>query len=475
MQSSNGVQDVIIIGGGPAGSTAASFLAMKGRRVTLLEKEKFPREHVGESLLPFCYKTFEALGVLDELKHYFVRKPTVRFTTIDGTRSTNWCFNDVIKDKSFLSFQVDRKIFDMILLDNSRRHGADVQEQTKVNDVQFDTERDIVVVTATGPDGEQQKHEARFLIDASGRSTFMATKNNWRESNKGFERTALWTHFIDVKNMIGGLEEGSSLIVYLGGEKRGWIWVFPLERDRITAGVVMDSFYLRDQKRDLLAKGSQDWQHDLFFQELKESPFVSKIIDGAKMMMSVITEGDYSYNSNVKHGERFALIGDATRFIDPIFSSGIFLSTKSAWLVADALNEMFSAGDLNNKTPLLRAYEYINGAYNFVYRLISLFYNPHSISFADAGTFLREHQEHENAMAAGHFILSGDFFENHKKYHEFLDILADPRHFEMYRQKIINRPAFNRESCNLTTEELAIIFPEINLREVEQLRGYEYV
>jgi flavin-dependent dehydrogenase len=135
VQTSNGLQDVIIIGGGPAGSTAASFLAMKGRRVTLLEKEKFPREHVGESLLPFCYKTFEALGVLDEMKRLFVRKPTVRFTTIDGTRSTNWCFNHVIKDESFLSFQVDRKIFDMVLLDNSRRLGAAVREQTRVNEV----------------------------------------------------------------------------------------------------------------------------------------------------------------------------------------------------------------------------------------------------------------------------------------------------------------------------------------------------
>jgi len=385
MRSSNGVQDVVIIGGGPAGSTAASFLAMKGQRVTLLEKEKFPREHVGESLLPFCYKTFEALGVLDELKRYFVRKPTVRFTTIDGTRSTNWCFNDVIKNESFLSFQVDRKVFDMILLDNSRRHGAQVREQTMVNDVQFDKERDVVVVTATGPDGEKQTHEARFLVDASGRSTFMATKNNWCESNKGFERTALWTHFIDVKNMIGGLQEGSSLIVYLGGEKRGWIWVFPLERNRITAGVVMDSFYLRHRKRELVANGSKNWQHDLFFQELKESPFVSKIIDGAKPMMSIL------------------------------------------------------------------------------------------ISFAEAGTFLREHLEHRDAMAAGHFILSGDFFENHKKYNEFLDILADSHHFDWYRGSVIDRTAFNRESCGLKPEELAIIFPQINLREVEQLRGYEYV
>jgi flavin-dependent dehydrogenase len=469
------MQDVIIIGGGPAGSTAASFLAKHGHAVTLLEKEKFPREHVGESLLPFCYKTFEALGVMDELKSLFVRKPTVRFTTIDGTQSTNWCFNEVIKDDTFLSFQVDRKVFDTLLLDNSRRLGADVRELTKVTDVKFDEEQDQVVVTATGPDGEKQTHVGRFLIDASGRSTFMALKNGWRQANVGYERTAVWTHFIDVKNMIGGLEEGSSLIVYLGGNKRGWIWVFPLERDRITAGVVVDSFYLRDRKRELLQAGSQDWQNDFFFQEMNESPFVSKIIEGATMMMPVITEGDYSYNSTTKFGSRFALVGDSTRFIDPIFSSGIFLSTKSAWLVADALHEMLAAGDMNDNRPLLQAYDYIIGAYNFVYRLIALFYNPETISFAEAATFFEEHESHRDAMAAGHFILSGDFFENHRQYHAFLDILESQQNVRRFKKLVLDRKGSNLQSCNLKPEELEIIFPEKSLREAEQLKREDSV
>jgi flavin-dependent dehydrogenase len=468
------MQDVIVIGGGPAGSTAASFLAKHGRRVTVLEKEKFPREHVGESLLPFCYNTFRALGVLDAMKGLFVRKPTVRFVTLDGKRSTNWCFNRVIDDESFLSFQVDRKVFDTILLENSRRLGADVHEETKVNDVRFDTDRDAVVVTATGPGGEAQTHEGRFLIDASGRGSFMASKNGWRVSNKGFERTALWTHFVNVERMKGGLEEGSSLIVYLGGEKRGWIWVFPLGPDRITVGVVLDNFYLRERKQQLTASGSKDWVLDLFQAELAESPFVSDIIAGAEPLMSVIIEGDYSYNSTVKHGPRYALVGDASRFIDPIFSSGIFLSTKSAWLVADALHEMLGSGDLNDNGPLLKAYEYINGAYDFVYRLITSFYNPHAVSWAGARTFFDEHQEHQDAMAAGHYILSGDFFENHRKYHAFLDLLQDPRSFEVYRHKVINRPGFNQESCNLTPEQLGIIFPQDAPRDPEELKEYLY-
>ena len=468
------MQDVIIIGGGPAGSTAASFLAMKGRKVTVLEKDKFPREHVGESLLPFCYRTFEALGVLDDMKKLFVRKPTVRFTTIDGNRQTNWCFNHVLKDESFLSFQVDRKIFDKLLLDNSRKKGADVREQTKVTDVAFDTQKDKVVVSAVGPGDKKETHEGRFLIDCSGRSTFLAAKNNWRKPNKGYERTAIWTHMTGIKNMIGGLDEGSSIIVYLGGNKRGWIWVFPLEKDRITVGVVMDSFYLRDRKRELTEQGSKDWQRDLFFAEMAESPFVSKIIEGGEMQMSLLTEGDYSYNSDVKNGPRFALVGDSHRFIDPIFSSGIFLSTKSAWLVADALHEMLSFKSLDQREPLDKAYDYIKGAYDFVYRLIGLFYNPHSVSFAEANVFFREHKEHEDGMAAGHFILSGDFFENHKKYHQFLDLLGDPRYFDMYRHSVLQRPEFNVESCELTPEQMASVFPKERLRDHAFLRGYKY-
>lgn len=464
------VKDVIIIGGGPAGSTTASFLRKHGHTVTLLEKEKFPRDHVGESLLPFCYKTFDALGVLDEMKGLFVRKPTVRFTTIDGEQATNWCFNEVIKDESFLSFQVDRKVFDKLLLDNSRKLGVDVHEQTKVTDVKFDTEADQVIVSANGPDGEKQTHVGRFLVDASGRSTFLATKNNWRTSVPGFERTAVWTHFIDVKNMIGGLDEGSSLIVYLGGEKRGWIWVFPLEKDRVTVGVVVDSFYLRDAKRKLQEAGSEDWQRDFYYQEIGESSFVSKIVEGANMMMPVVVEGDYSYASEVKYGPRYALVGDAGRFIDPIFSSGIFLSTKSAWLLADVLHEMLTSGDLNQNQPLLQAYEYINGAYNFVYRLIQLFYNPHSISFAEASAFFQEYDDHKNAMAAGHFILSGDFFENHKKYNEFLDVLEAPQNFRRYKKTVINKKNTQVVSCNLKPEELSIIFPEKSLRLAEQLQ-----
>jgi flavin-dependent dehydrogenase len=435
-------------------------MAMKGYRIAILEKEKFPREHVGESLLPFCYEVFQTLGVLDELKACFVRKPSVRFISSDGSTSTNWCFNHVIKNESHLSFQVVRSKFDQMLLENARRHGAEVYEQTRVSQVHCDGDHDLIQVQAIDSTGNARTYDARFLIDASGRSSFMAAKNRWRRPHEGFERPAVWTHWADLKVLKGGLEEGASLIINLGGDKRGWIWVFPLGREHVTAGVVMDSSYLRDAKRQLQPRYGPDWQAELYLQELKTSAFVRDLLDDAKMSMSLQIEGDYSYFSEVKFGARYAIVGDAGRFIDPIFSSGIYLSIKSSALVSAALDGMLIADNLDNMQPIEEAYSQINGAYDLVYRLIKLFYNPHAVSWAEAGSaFPAEHKGHEDAMAAGHYILAGDFFENHKKYQEFLDLLEDPRLFDGYRNLVINREAFNTTSCNV---DRSLIFPALH-------------
>lgn len=446
------MHDVIVIGGGPAGSTAATLLAGMGYSVVVLEKEQFPREHVGESLLPFCYHIFERLGMLERMKSLFVRKPSVKFVSKDGEQTTNWCFNHVIPDESHLSFQVDRKVFDTVLLNRSAEAGAQVLQGYRVNDARVHD--DGVEVDATGPGGTSQNFKGRFLIDASGRDGFLSSKNRWRLPHKGFERTAIWSHFAD-PNMIGGLEEGSSIIIYLGGGKRGWIWIFPLDRNRITAGVVMDSFHLRDRKKALTERGSTNWQLDLFHEEIEESPFAKRILDGSTPMMPLMTEGDYSYYSTTKFGDRFALVGDSSRFIDPIFSSGIYLSMKSATLVASALDEMFKAGMADNK-PLEKVYEQINGAYNLVYNLITLYYNPHSVSFAGASLTFGEHDQHEESMAAGHFILAGDFFENHERYNRFFELLANPRYFDIYMKKLLHPVRQLTPSCE---PDMSVVFP----------------
>jgi flavin-dependent dehydrogenase len=458
MKSENGMADVVIIGGGPAGSTAATFLSQQGHSVVLLEKEKFPREHVGESLLPFCYGIFEQLGVLEQMKSHFVRKPGVRFVSIDGERSTSWCFNHVIHDESFLSFQVTRSLFDQILLDNSRKNGAIVKEETRVQDIDLEGPDGTVVVAAIGPDGAKEQVQARFLIDASGRSSMVATRNGWRKKIEGLDRTAFWTHYRRV-NMMGGLEEGLSMIVYLGGEKKGWIWIFPLDTDRLTVGVVLNNDYIRQQKAMLQEQGATDWAMALFESEIGLSPLATQIVEGAEAIEPLRVEGDYSYlvDGDKKYGKNYVLIGDASSFIDPIFSSGIFLSMNGSRLVSDAIHQQLTMGEEQGRAALQQAYGKINGAYGLVHRLISLFYNPHAVSFAEAGLLgSSEHYQHENAMAAGHFLLAGDFFDRHEQYHEFMDLLQQPSLFETFKFNVIDRDHFQASSCGVAPSD---VFP----------------
>lgn len=451
MSVTKSTYDVAIIGGGPAGSTAGTFLAKKGYDVILFEKEKFPREHVGESLLPFCYRIFEDLGVLDELKARFVRKPGVRFVDSEGSRLTTWCFNHVIHDESFLSFQVTRSEFDEVLLNNSRANGVTVKEQTKVQDIELAHPDGMVHLEAVGPRGGKQPYRARFLLDASGRNAFMATKNNWRKTFDGLDRTAFWTHW-DVDHLSGGLEEGLSLIVYLGGAKKGWIWVFPLTETRLTVGVVMNNQHIREERARLEANHSADWKQDLYLKELASSPFVMGILGDGQITSSLKVEGNYSYyvDKDKKFGKNFALIGDAGTFIDPIFSSGIFLSMRTSQIVSEALHLKLSTQNGEGDRALAEVYDRVNRAYSVVHRMIQLYYNPHAINFAEAGILARlDHVRHENAMAAGHYLLAGDFFDRPQHYEEFIALLENPKHFEKYKKVVIDRQDFQADTCRV--------------------------
>lgn len=448
------VQDVIVIGGGPAGSSAGSFLAMDGHRVTVLEKEAFPRDHVGESLLPFCYKLFEELGVVDQMAKRFVRKPGVRFVDVNGVTATTWCFNHVIHDDTYLSFQVARAEFDKLLLDNTRRHGATVKEQTKVDSVNLEGPDGLVEVKATGPTGEKETYHARYLLDCSGRSSLLASQKGLKKKYKELDRTALWTHW-HVPELAGGLDEGLSLIVYIGGEKKGWLWIFPLGPNWLTVGVVMNNEYLRAEKTKLQANGSDDWRMGLYLQELGFSPYAKQLLEKGHITQPLVVEGDYSYYTESKYGENYAMIGDAAQFIDPIFSSGVYLGINSSRLVSRAVSKKLRGENGQAVDPVDDAYTHINGAYKMVFKLINFFYSANTINFAQMGVAEDLiHQQHQNAMAVGHFLLAGDFFDRYDHYSKVIDLLQNERMYDRYRKLVNEREDFVVSSCG-TDKEVA--------------------
>lgn len=462
--------DVVVIGGGPAGSTTASLLARKGHSVTVLERAVFPREHVGESLLPFTYGILEELGVLEEMKRRYVRKPGVRFLDTDGVTQTTWCFGSKIHDPSYLSFHVLRSEFDQMLLNHSTEEGATVREGTRVQSVDLPASADgLATVEAVGPDGENLTYRARFVVDASGRDTFLANRMKTKTAHEELARTALDSPWRGI-DYTGGLEQGLIQIVYTGGEKQGWMWVIPLSTDRVSIGVVMNTSYFRSRRQALRAEGVEDWQGELYHREIKESPYIREITAEATPFRGVAHNGDYSYSVGSKWGDNYALVGDASAFIDPIFSSGVYLAMNSARLLSGAVDARLSKGPDEGSAAMKEVYDKIVGAYSLVDKFIRLFYTPETINFAQlgqaAGAF-PDIEHHVNAMSLQHFLLAGDFFEQSGRYSDFVDTLRDPKLFRQYKQLVIDRPVFQETSCEHGDVD---IFPQ-GLDEIERHRA----
>jgi flavin-dependent dehydrogenase len=426
--------DVIIIGGGPAGSTAATLLSRKGHKVLLLEKEKFPREHIGESLIPLSYHTLTNLGVIEELKKISPRKPGVNFIDSDGKKQSLWCFKNVVKDKSYLSFHVKRSVFDEMLLNNSRKSGAEIIEETAVKHVILDNPDGTVEVQAKGKDGEQKTFSAKFLIDASGQSTFLGNKLGVKKSFKDLDRIALWSHWSNSEFDIP-LQQGVIKIVYLGGDKKGWVWVIPISSDNLSIGVVVNNSFVKEEKAKLAANGITDWKNEIYMKEIADSPAVNMLLKKANMDHKVQVNGDYSYYCEKKHGSNFAMIGDAGAFLDPIFSSGIYVGMHSAELVSEALHEKLKSG---NNRPLEEAYQQINGAVRLLEKFIRLFYSPEIMNFAMMGhpEKLLSYKKTETVYSIFHYLLAGDFFKNHEKYSEFIDTMKDVKMINKFQNLI---------------------------------------
>ena len=317
--------DVAIIGGGPAGSTAAALLARAGRRVIVFEREKFPRFHIGESLLPFSMKAFTRLGLHEKfLRAGFMKKFGGEIIGACSENGTKFYFKDGYRSQTDHAYQVARGDFDKVLLDHAAECGAKVHEQASVSRIEFS--KDVVELGINWNAASRTIH-ARYVIDASGRTSVLGRQFKIKKTYDHLQKLSIFAHYDGVWRAEG---IDGTLTVLLRAIDR-WFWLIPLAAERTSVGVVLDGETYRKSKLSA---------EDFLEQALSEQPTIAKRMTNARRVSQVYVEADFSYRSALLHGDRWLLAGDAAGFIDPIFSSGVFLAVFSGELAADALNEV---------------------------------------------------------------------------------------------------------------------------------------
>jgi flavin-dependent dehydrogenase len=309
--------DVLVIGGGPAGTTAATLLARKGWKVTLLEKARHPRFHIGESLLPMNLPILERLGVLEQVRAIGVHKLGADFPLQDEADTTNvFRFDRAINPKFGYAFQVKREEFDQLLFRHALANGVDAREQVQVERVEFEDERPRVV-HARDADGNALAFRTRYLVDASGRDTFLGNKLKLKRKSDLHQSAAIFSHFTGVQRRPG--EDAGNITI--DRFEHGWYWLIPLRDGVMSIGAVCFPEYLKQRR------GKNE---EFLMQTLQATPSVWKRMANAERIAPVHVTGNYSYSCSRMHGPGWVMVGDAYAFLDPVFSSGVYLGMNSA-------------------------------------------------------------------------------------------------------------------------------------------------
>lgn len=328
--------DALVIGGGPGGSTIATLLRRKGWRVVLCEKEHHPRFHVGESLLPLNLPVFARLGVLDQVKRIGVLKYGADFSSHQQADKTETIyFSDALDKRHPYAFHVRRSEFDHLLLKNSAAEGVVVREGVGVKEVIFRSGQPHLV-RAADDRGDEHEWQARFVIDASGRDTFLAGKLGLKRKNKKHQSAAIFAHFENVTRRIGK-DEGNISIYWF---QHGWFWMIPLQGGIASVGAVCWPEYLKTRRSHL---------EEFFWETIRLCPGVHKRMQRAKVVGEVRATGNYSYRAARMYGDGYLLVGDAFSFIDPVFSSGVYLAMNSAALGAEAVDAQLRGSPSANR------------------------------------------------------------------------------------------------------------------------------
>ena len=390
----NNKYDVIVMGGGPAGSSVAGILAREGRKVILFEKEIFPRHHIGESLMTDTYWTFRRLGVLEKLRESpFVRKYSVQFANPAGKESRPFYFFEAVHHESAVTWQVTRAQFDHLLINHAAEQGATVHQGVLVKQVLFEGDR-AVGVEVQMQDGTRQKFYANVVVDATGQAAMLSNKFRWRVRDPKLKKAVLYSYFKGAHRE-PDLNGGATLVLRTQAGSGGWFWYIPLENDITSVGIVANPEYLLKGRGQDLAK--------IFQEEIDKCEPCRRRVEGGERVDKIYSILDYSYRSKHNAGNGFIIIGDAYGFLDPIYSSGVLLALKMAELAADAIHDAFNHDDFS--AARLGQYQAkLDRGIESMRKLVYAFYND---GFSFAG-FLRKYPEERVHIIN---LLIGDVFK----------------------------------------------------------------
>jgi len=386
--------DVVVIGGGPAGSTVATLVAQQGYRVQLFERDYFPRFHIGESLIPETYWVLKRLGMLPKLRHsHFIKKYSVQFMNEQGRLSEPFYFWDHKPHECSQTWQVRRSEFDTLLLENSQEHGATVHQGARVLEVLFEAAR-AYGVRVQFEDGTQQEVHAKVVVDASGQSSMLIDRFGLRQWDQELKKTAIWTYWKGAQRDTGR-DEGATLVVQTRG-KTGWFWYIPLHDDILSVGIVSSYDYL-------FKPGAKRSLEEIYQGEVERTPGIANRIASATRATEYITAKEYSYKSKQAAGDGWVLVGDAYGFLDPLYSSGVMLALKSGQLASDAILEGFAKGDWSASQLGNWQTDYDRGMAR-MRRLVLEYYNGFSF-----GRFVRRYPQYKGLLTD---LLIGDLFKD---------------------------------------------------------------